>query len=101
MSWPTPQDYNEAIQNPQGCFGDEELRAGTAELTPLGLPKPISGAFASVYQMNCASRRWAVRCFLREFSDQQARYEAISEHLRRATLPSTVAFEFLSHGIRI
>jgi predicted flap endonuclease-1-like 5' DNA nuclease len=101
MSWPTPQDYNEAIQNPRTCFGDEELRAGTPELTPLGLPKPISGAFASVYQMNCAKGRWAVRCFLREVSDHQARYQAISEHLQKVKLPSTVGFEFLSQGIRI
>lgn len=101
MSWPTPQDYNEAIQNPQVCFGDGELRAGTPELTPLGLPKPISGAFASVYQMNCGPRRWAVRCFLREVSDQQARYQAISMHLEAAKLPTTVGFEFLSQGIRI
>jgi hypothetical protein len=101
MSWPTPQDYNEAIQNPKVCFGDEELRQGTPELTPLGLPKPISGAFASVYQMNCGSRRWAVRCFLREVSDHQARYQAISAHLLAARLPSTVGFEFLNRGIRI
>ncbi len=101
MSWPTPQDYNEAIQNPRTCFGDEELRVGTPELTPLGLPKPISGAFASVYQMNCAKGRWAVRCFLREVSDHQARYQAISEHLQKVKLPSTVGFEFLSQGIRI
>jgi len=101
MSWPTPQDYNEAIQNPKVCFGDEELRAGSPELTPLGLPRPISGAFASVYQMNCGARRWAVRCFLREVSDHQARYQAISAHLEAARLPTTVGFEFLSQGIRI
>ncbi|HEY2252674.1 MAG TPA: hypothetical protein VGH74_16485, partial [Planctomycetaceae bacterium] len=105
MNWPTPQDYNEAIQNPRSCFGDEELRAGAPELTPLGLPKPISGAFASVYQMNCApgcaTGRWAVRCFLREVSDHQARYQAISEHLQKVKLPSMVGFEFLSQGIRI
>ncbi len=101
MTWPTPQDYNEAVQNPKVCFGDAELRDGTPELTPLGLPKPISGAFASVYQLNCGSRRWAVRCFLREVSDHQARYQAISAHLQAANLPSTVGFEFLSRGIRI
>ena len=101
MTWPTPQDYNEAVQNPKVCFGDAELRDGTPELTPLGLPKPISGAFASVYQMNCGPRRWAVRCFLREVSDHQARYQAISAHLQAANLPSTVGFEFLSRGIRI
>jgi hypothetical protein len=101
MPWPTPQDYNEAIQNPRTCFGDAELRAGTPELTPLGLPKPISGAFASVYQMNCGATRWAVRCFLREVSDHQSRYQAISQHLQKVNLPFTVGFEFLSQGIRI
>ncbi len=28
MAWPMSQDYNEAIQNPQLCFGDPELKRG-------------------------------------------------------------------------
>jgi Ser/Thr protein kinase RdoA (MazF antagonist) len=101
MSWPTPQDYNEAIQNPQSCFSDAELRQGTPVLTPLGLPKPISGAFASVYQVDCQGRSWAVRCFLREFADQERRYSAISDRLGAAHLPCMVGFEFLARGILI
>lgn len=99
--WPTPQDYQEAIQHPQTCFEDVELRSGTAKLDGLGLPKPISGGFASVYQMQCGQREWAVRCFLHEYSDQQQRYAAISNHLIQARLPYTVQFEYLPRGILI
>jgi hypothetical protein len=102
MAWPTPQEYNEAIQNPTTAFVDPELRAGQPVLTPLGLPRPITGGFASVYQMVCAQQRvWAVRCFLRDFGDHQARYAAISAHLADANLPYTVNFAFLADGIRV
>lgn len=101
MSWPTPQDYNEAIQNPRLSFGDPELRAGAPELTSLGLPRPITGNFASVYRMHCDGCDWAVRCFWREFADLQERYRAISFHLKAANLPYTVGFEYLPEGIRV
>lgn len=101
MPWPTPQDYNEAIQSPRVSFSDSELKAGMPETTALGLPRPITGGFASVYRMHCGPRDWAVRCFLREFTDQRQRYEAISKHLSAAKLPYIVGFEFLEQGIRI
>lgn len=101
--WPTPQDYNEAIQNPRLCFSDAELAEACPVLTSLGLPKPVSGAFASVYQMVSADRRkqFAVRCFLRNVPDQAARYAAISAALDAAALPYTVPFEFIAEGIRV
>src|SRR5690349_8446551 len=99
--WPTPQDYNEALQNPALNFADPELRRGTPELTPLGLPRAITGGFASVYRLRCGSRDWAVRCFLREVPDQQERYAAIGKHLATAKLPATVGFHFLADGIRV
>ncbi|OJW23937.1 MAG: hypothetical protein BGO49_17280 [Planctomycetales bacterium 71-10] len=101
MAWPTPQEYNEAVQSPQVCFSDPELKRGSPALTPLGLPRPISGAFASVYRIDCQGRSWAVRCFLREYADQQHRYSAISERLRGANLPCMVGFEFLARGILV
>ncbi|OJW23938.1 MAG: hypothetical protein BGO49_17285 [Planctomycetales bacterium 71-10] len=101
MAWPTPQEYNEAIQSPRICFSDPELRLGTPALNSLGLPRPISGAFASVYRVDCQQRSWAVRCFLREYADQQQRYSAISRHLRTAGLPCMVGFQFLEKGILV
>lgn len=101
MSWPTPQDYNEAIQSPSFCFDDSELKRGIPELTNLGLPKPITGGFASVYKIKCDTKNWAIRCFLREFIDQQERYDFISQHLEKLKLPYTVSFKFLSKGIKV
>ncbi len=101
MSWPTPQDYNEAIQSPRLSFSDSDLQAGTPELTSLGLPCPITGGFASVFRIRCNSRDWAVRCFLRDFPDHQERYAAIGRSLAELKLPYTVGFDFIQEGIRV
>ncbi|MUT68337.1 hypothetical protein [Paenibacillus sp. NEAU-GSW1] len=101
MFWPTPQDYREAIQNPRICFKDPELQAGHPELDKLGLPRPISGSFASVYKLKCGEQEWAVRCFTNNVKDQKIRYDAISLHLRFNPLPYLVPFEYLSEGINI
>ena len=100
--WPTPQDYNEAIQNPRQCFRDAELQNASVVLNSLGLPKPVTGSFASVYQMDDShGRQFAVRCFLHNIPDQSVRYGEISAELRRLALPYMVPFEFLSEGIYI
>ncbi len=101
MTWPTPQDYQEAIQSPRLCFSDPDLQRGTPRLDSLGLPKPNSGNFASVYEISDRGKRWAVRCFSREFSDQQQRYEKISQHLHQVRLPYTVDFKFQAQGIKV
>jgi serine/threonine protein kinase len=101
MAWPTPQDYNEALQNPRLSFEDADLQAGTPDITPLGLPRPITGGFASVYSVRSNSRRWAVRCFLRDFADHRERYGEIARHLAAARLPYMVHFQFLEKGIRV
>jgi hypothetical protein len=101
MAWPTPQDYNEAVQNPAHSFADPELRSGNVETTALGLPRPITGNFASVYRIRCSGKDWAVRCFWREYADMQERYEAIARRLQVVHLPYTVGFEYLSQGIRV
>ena len=102
MSWPIESDYFSAVQNPQICFADAELRSARVELNALGLPRPITGAFASVYRLTTpAGGQWAARCFLREIADQGRRYAAISAHLGSLRLPYTVGFEYLSQGILV
>jgi hypothetical protein len=101
MPWPTLSDYRETVQNPKLAFDDPELQSGHAELDHLGLPRPRSGGFASVYKMRCGQRDWAVRCFLRDFADQQKRYASISDHLSRNRIPYMVGFSFLRQGIRV
>ncbi len=101
MFWPSAQDYNEAIQNPATSFADRDLRRGTVESNKLGLPKVMSGAFASVYKINTSESPWAVRCFLNSRPDHQERYKHISDFVLFDDLECTVPFYYLEQGIKI
>jgi hypothetical protein len=99
--WPTPQDYNEAVQDLQINLQDSELRLGQVTTDRLGIPRPITGAFASVYKVHCAGKDWALRCFLRDVPDSCQRYSKISDFVQHDTLPYTVAFDYQQNGIKI
>lgn len=101
MAWPTPQDYNEAIQNPGTSFNDADLVIADPERTALGLPRPVTGNFASVYRLRTGNRDWAVRCFWREYSDMRDRYSAIGKRLSSLGLPYTVGFDYAPQGIKV
>lgn len=101
MYWPSPQDYNEAVQTPQYSFADEELRRGAAELTAIGLPKPVTGNFASVYRFETGDKLIAVKCFLRHVPDQLQRYEQLSRFMAVKNSPHIVDFQYLEKGIRV
>lgn len=101
MFWPTPQDYNEALQIPSQSFQDKDLLVGQPELNAIGLPRPITGMFASVYKLVCQNKNWAVRCFLKNFPDHEERYSRIETHLRASRLPYLVDFDFQKEGVRV
>jgi len=102
MPWPHPPDYNEAIQNPQLCFADPELRLGEPALNPLGLPWPRSGNSADVYKIICPNEQiWAVKCFTREVRGLRERYQAVSDFLARRRMPFMVEVHYLEQGIRV
>jgi hypothetical protein len=89
------------MQNPGTSLLDSELKSGKVGLDSNGLPRPISGGFASVYKVDCATKTWAVRCFIKEFSDQQLRYEAISKQLAVTNFEFTTRFVFIHSGILV
>jgi WD40 repeat protein len=103
MALPQNTEYQEAIQNPQTCFKDPELRQGQPELDTIGLPRARAGNFADVYKIQALGlgKAWAVKCFTREAPDLQQRYHAIFNHLQQARLPFTVDFQYLVEGIRV
>jgi WD40 repeat protein len=101
MNWPTHSDYQDAIQNPLTCFQDPDLQAGTAACDMLGLPRVMSGNFASVYELSNADRRWAIRCFVRQVSGQQGRYARLSQYLSSVSLKCLVAFDYKFQGIQV
>ncbi|MBX9879420.1 MAG: tetratricopeptide repeat protein [Candidatus Obscuribacterales bacterium] len=98
-SWPSPQDYNEAMQSPAINLAAPELKVGKPGLNNLGLPKAITGSFASVYYLECPKQDFAVRCFLHNIANQQERYEKISEYLNKIDLPIMADFDYLQKGI--
>lgn len=100
--WPTPQDYNEAVQQPQACFTDAELRRCRVELNHLGLPRPMTGAFASVYRLsNVSGTSWAVRCFLEHRDDMKERYKAIKAAIAGPAQDLFASFEYIERGIKV
>ena len=95
-------DYQEAIQCPRLAFTSSELQYGTPVANQLGLPRPLCGTFASVYELASGRRRWAVKCFLRNTPNLQQRYARISEHLRYSPrLRYFVTFEYQPGGILV
>ena len=98
--WPTPQDYCEAMQTPELSFQVDSLRKAKPELDALGMPRPISGGFASVYKL-AGKEMYAVRCFLSNRPDQQERYKKISEFVLSDNLSCTLDFEYIEQGVKI
>ena len=101
MAWPGITDFSEAVQNPHVCFRGTELESGLLAVNQRGMPLVFSGAFACVYSVEAAGRKFAVRCFTREVSDQQSRYNQLSEYLINVLPPSFVDFEYLEQGINL
>ncbi len=101
MPWPGITDFSEAVQNPRLCFKGTDLEAGEVSLNPRGMPLVFSGAFACVYPVSVGNRTFAVRCFTREVSDQQARYGELSNYLLNVLPPSFVHFEYVERGISL
>ena len=102
MNWPLPQDFNEAIQNPAAAFSDPDLRDGETVTGPTGVPLPLSGNFADVYQLRGPDgRNWAVKCFTRSVTGLAQRYAQIAVTLAQARFPFTVQFTYLTQGIRV
>ena len=101
MPWPSITDFTEAVQNPGLCFRGTDLEPGEVSRNRRGLPLVFSGAFACVYPVSVANRTFAVRCFTREVSDQQARYGELSNYLLNVLPPSFVHFEYVEQGISV
>ncbi len=100
-TWPTMAEYQEAVQTPSASFSDASLRQGVPVLNKLGLPRPICGQFASVYEFTSGGTRWAIKCFLRNIPDLHGRYAKIAAHLADCNLPYFMTFEYLHNGIKV
>lgn len=99
--WPSPQDYNEAIQHSEFAFSDVELRAGVPATDAWGIPRPVSGGFASVYKLEHQGEVHAVRCFLSNVIEQKKRYELIAQFLNKLDSSYFLRAIYQEQGIKV
>lgn len=106
--FPTGSEYATALQNTNLCFQHSDLRGAEPAVTGLGLPKAISGNFASVFELKAAGGRdrYAVKCFTRHIPDQNDRYRLISGHLTSLpksglSQPWNMGFDYLDDEILV
>lgn len=100
MTYPTIDQYVEAVQNPN-AFSDPTLKQGRVATNSLGLPLVLGGGFALTFTVTSDSRKYAVRCFHKESPGIEERYDKISKGLSRFPDGPFVRFEFLEQGIRV
>ena len=97
---PTGADYVLALQDTRHCFRDPELAGCAVRADALGLPRAISGNFASVFRgETVAGRAVAIKCFTRDVPDQQARFREIGAALRDVPAAWKVGFRYVDAGV--
>lgn len=101
MSYPSLEQYNEALQSPQLTLIDPDLRRATVKTSGLGLPLALCGGFALTYSVNVGAQHFALRCFHKESPELERRYRAVANRLGQLGSPYFLQFQFLSPGIRI
>jgi hypothetical protein len=86
-SWPLNIDFTAAVQNPQICFQDLQLRRSHPAKNRRGRVLLWSGNFATVYKLCDRDQAWAVRCFTRAPQiDVQERYNQYCRSPQPASL---------------
>lgn len=101
INYPSPQDYNEALQMPHLTLLDPQLAQGQVEVDSLGLPFGRTGAFAITFKVSAQRRDFAFRCFLQNRPTIHERYDGISDFLGNRPLPYFVDYRYLDSGIRV
>ncbi len=101
MSYPTLEQYNEALQYPQNALTDPILKTGKIATTGLGLPQALCGGFALTYTITTTQNKFAVRCFHKQSKNLEQRYSAVSKKIKQLNSSYFLNFEFQSNGVRV
>ena len=100
-SYPTMDQYNDAVQHAQTAFSDPSLKSAQIATNGMGLPIALGGGFALTYTAAAQRNKFAVRCFHKEARDLEARYAHVDKALRNIGGPYFVGFEFQPTGILV
>ncbi len=101
MTYPSLEQYQEALQHPNLALLDPELKSAKVAESGFGLPRVMCGGFALTYTLTAQGRKYAVRCFHKTSPSLELRYEAISAKLKQLQSSYFLPFEFQSQGVRI
>jgi len=97
--WPRIKAYREAVQTPDLCFTDADLRKAAIHKAAGGFPQVASGRSAVVFKATVATGTIAIRCFTRAASDQEQRYRALQAHIGEFPPPYLVRFAYRDREI--
>ena len=100
MTWPTSQDYNEAVQY-SGNFFDPDLQRGEVVVNALGLPVHAPAVLPTFINSKAAMARRGHSSASGKVPGLRERYAKIDEHLAKAKLPFAVGFQFFQEGIQV
>jgi len=103
--WPSRDDYQSAVLNPQRNLKDKRLHSTQVEMRSLGalkVPFPRSGNFGAVYKFSNKQQSFALKVFDKTQPDRELRYKLIDEHLeRQPPSPNLVTFGYEDPGILV
>ena len=95
-SLPSFRDFNQAMRFPELNFEDSELRQGVCLVEETQV-----GRNGRVYHFRCDSRDVAVKCFLSEQPNREARYACLKQALKGPLSRYVVDFDYVSRGVNI
>ena len=102
MAYPSRADYTQAVRDyPHISILDSKLSGGAAKRGPNNQLESISGGFSIVFPFKVGANTFALRCWIRDIEDVEARYQEISNYLKQKNLPYFVEFEYIPEGILV
>ena len=101
MTYPTLEQYTEALQHPRLALLDPAFNTATIAKSGLGLPLALCGGFALTYSVTAGGQRYAIRCFHKQSDALETRYAAIARELASLKTRYFLDFEFQPQGVRV
>ncbi|HSV55744.1 MAG TPA: hypothetical protein VLH39_01365 [Magnetospirillaceae bacterium] len=82
MAWPSLSDYNAALLKAPATLLPASLAGYRVVPGPIGLPMPVSGGYAYIYELrNGGGSRKALRCFREDDRERRARTATVCRGL--------------------
>jgi eukaryotic-like serine/threonine-protein kinase len=89
--FPSATDYQQALQNPTLAFTHPGLQQAIFTRDSWGLPEPVTGSSAAVFQGTIGADCYALRCYTRADASSRERYEALDRYVAAHGLTDYVA----------